>query len=416
MQRLVLVGGGHSHAIAILDFINCPLIDTQITLVTDVLQTPYSGMLPGYIAGFYSFRECHIDLCKLAAAANINILVAKALKLDTNNQQVICDNSQVIDYDFLSINIGSTPYISGIAGAVKYGTPVKPIPAFLSAWQELLGLWEECLKRESELTITIVGGGAGGVELALNMQQQLANIYWQQEQLSQQDNSFRQKHFKLGREFDFLNRKLKNKLKINLLHRQLDLLLHSNPRVGKYLQKLLRDRQIQLYLGERVDQVLPRNFNNDSSSYSLCCESGLQISSDRVFWVTNATAPAWLESSGVATNKTGFVTVNNYLQSISHPQIFAAGDIASMVNYQLPKAGVFAVRQGLPLAQNLRLFRQGQTLKPYQPQTNYLSLIGTGDRSAVAVYGKFAIAGIAGNWLWRWKDGIDRKFMSQFES
>ena len=405
MQKLVVVGGGHSHAIAILDFINSPLIDTQITLVTDVFQTPYSGMLPGHIAGFYSFQECHIDLCKLAAAANIDILIAKVLGLDVENQQVICDNSQVIPYDILSMNIGSTPYIHGIAGAETHGNPVKPIPAFLTAWQQLLSEWKDNLKKEKTLTITIVGGGAGGVELALNMQQQLANIYYQQG-YSQQNSSFNTKQFRTGQWFD----KLSNKLKINLLHRQPNLLPHTHPWIGKYLRQLLSDRQIQLYLGESVDQITPQAFDG----YNLDCESGLQISSDRVFWVTNAAPPAWIKSSGLATNETGFVAVNNYLQSISHPQIFAAGDIASMVNYQLPKAGVFAVRQGLPLAQNLRLSSQGQTLKPYQPQTRYLSLIGTGDRQAIAVYGKLAITGIAGGWLWKWKDGIDRKFMAQF--
>lgn len=411
MQKLVLVGGGHSHAIAMLDFINQPLVDTQIILITDVLQTPYSGMLPGHIAGFYSFQECHIDLCKLAAAAKIDILLAKVLRIDVDNQQVICDNFQAIPYDILSINIGSNPHLHAITGADKYGTPVKPIPAFLATWQQLIQEWEASQNRQENLTITIVGGGAGGVELALNIQQQLANIYWQKWRLSQPKKSLNTNQFKLDQVLD----KLGNKLRINLLHRQLDLLPQSHPWVGKYLQKLLSDRQIQLYLGESVDQIISQNSHGyDLHGYNLHCESGLQISSDRVFWVTNAVAPAWLKSSGLATNETGFIAVNNYLQSISHPQIFAAGDIASMVNYHVPKAGVFAVRQGLPLAQNLRLHSQGQILKPYQPQSRYLSLIGTGDRRALAVYGKFGIAGIAGGWLWNWKDGIDRKFMAQF--
>lgn len=409
MQKLVLVGGGHSHAIAILDFINSPLIDTQIILVTDVLQTPYSGMLPGHIAGFYSFQECHIDLCKLAAAANIDILIAKVLELDASNQQVICANSQVIDYDILSINIGSTPYLHGIVGAENYGTPVKPIPAFLSAWQELLESWEDCLKKDRDFTITIVGGGAGGVELALNMQQRLANIYYHYRH-SSENSSLHNQQLITGLEFNQLSKELSDKLRINLLHRQSNLLPHAHPSISKYLQKLLSDRYIQIYLKESVDQITPQG----ADGYNLDCESGLQISSDRVFWVTNAAPPAWIKSSGLATNETGFIAVNNYLQSISHSQIFAAGDIASMVNYQLPKAGVFAVRQGLPIARNLRLSSQGQTLKPYQPQSRYLSLIGTGDQKAIAVYGKLAIAGIAGGWLWHWKDAIDRKFMKQF--
>ena len=405
MQKLVLVGGGHSHAIAILSFINHPLKDTQITLITDVLYAPYSGMLPGHIAGVYNFEECHIDLCKLAAAAKIDIIVAKVLNLDVANQQVICNNSQIIPYDILSINIGSNPHLDTIIGAESYGTPVKPIPAFLKEWEQLIQQWKDNQNKQESLRITIVGGGAGGVELALNMQQQLTYIYWQNWRLLPK-KSLDTKQFRLEQVLD----KLDNRLKINLVHRQLDLLPQYNNWVKKYLHNLLSDRHIQLYLGESVQQIIPES----SSDYDLLCESGLKISSDRVFWVTNAAAPAWLKASGLATNETGFITVNNYLQSISHPQIFAVGDIASMVNYQLPKAGVFAVRQGLPLAQNLRLFTQGQTLKPYHPQAQYLSLIGTGNSHALAVYGKFGIAGVAGGLLWKWKDRIDRKFMAQF--
>ena len=408
MQKLVLVGGGHSHAIAMLNFLKQPLINTQIILVTDVLYAPYSGMLPGHIAGLYNFQECHIDLVKLATAAKIDILVAKVVKLDVGNQQIICDNSQVIAYDILSINIGSNPQVSTILGAESYGTPVKPIPAFLEAWEQLIQQWEDCQNKQESLTITIVGGGAGGVELALNMQQRLAYIYWQHWKLLQSTKSLDVKQFRLEQVLDELG----NRLKINLIHRQLDLLPQYNNWVKKYLYDLLSDRSIQLSLGESVQEII----SQDSGSYNLHCESGLKVSSDRVFWVTNAAAPGWLKDAGLATNESGFIAVNNYLQSISHPQIFAVGDIASMVNYKLPKAGVFAVRQGLPLAENLRLFSQGQTLKPYHPQAQYLSLIGTGDRKALAVYGKFGIAGVAGGLLWKWKDRIDRTFMAQFEN
>ncbi len=391
MRKLVLIGGGHSHAIALHYFIKQPLVNTQITLITDVLQAPYSGMLPGYIAGFYEHTECHIDLDKLARAAGIEIVVAGVTKLDANNQQLVCSNGQVFTYDLISINTGSTPDLSQIIGANNYGTPVKPVPQFLTAWQDILESWKHDQNNnqneESLLTITLVGGGAGGVELALNMQQQLVNIC-----------------------------KLKSKsgnhnLKINLIHRNLDLLPNYNQQVGKYLRNLLHDRGIEIYLGESVQEIVPKN----NAGYNLRCESGLEVLSDRVFWVTNAAAPAWVKTSGLATDRSGFIAVNNYLQSTSHPQVFAVGDIAAMVNYQLPKAGVFAVRQGLPLAHNLQRLTQGKSLQPYKPQTRYLGLIGTGDREAIAVYGNWGLyGGIFGSWLWRWKDGIDQKFMRQF--
>jgi pyridine nucleotide-disulfide oxidoreductase family protein len=396
MKKLVLVGGGHSHAIAIHSFINQPLVNTQIILITDVLQAPYSGMLPGYIAGFYDYPECHIDLDKLARVAGVEIVVAGVSHLDLDRQQITCSNGQVFSYDLLSINTGSTPDLSQILGANNYGTPVKPVPQFLTAWQDILEYWKEDQSEEKSLTITLVGGGAGGVELALNMQQKLANIY---KLKSKPEN---------------------HKLKINLIHRNPDLLPNYNQRIGKYLLKLLHDRGIEIHLGESVQKIVSKNIskNKDSNSlpsYNLHCESGLEVLSDRVFWVTNASAPVWVKNSGLATDRSGFIAVNNYLQSISHPQVFAVGDIAAMVNYQLPKAGVFAVRQGLPLAHNLQRLTQGKPLQPYKPQSRYLGLIGTGDQKALAVYGNWGLYGdIVGSWLWRWKDGIDQKFMRQF--
>lgn len=402
-QKMVLIGGGHSHAIAIREFIHQPPVNTQITLITDVVQATYSGMLPGYIAGYYSFEECHINLIRLAAAANIDILIAKVVGLDVDKQQVFCDNSQVISYDILSINIGSTPDRYTIAGADHCGTAVKPTRIFLAAWQELLQQWQDSQRRQDKTTITIVGGGAGGIELALNMHHRLGSILGQQSQTSQPSNSLSRKKFILEQ--------LGQKLKINLLHRQPELLPQDNPWVGSYVQKLLNDRQIQLYLGETVDRITPK----DSGSYNLHCQSGLELSSDRVFWVTNATTPSWIQASGLSTSQAGFIAVNTYLQSISHPQVFAAGDIASMVHYQLPKAGVFAVRQGKPLSINLRLGSQGQTLKPYHPQSHYLRLISTGDKKALAVYGNFGVGGrLVSPFLWCWKDWIDRQFLRQF--
>jgi selenide, water dikinase len=141
------------------------------------------------------------------------------------------------------------------------------------------------------------------------------------------------------------------------------------------------------------------------------CESGLLVECDRIFWVTQASAPNWLNASGIATNSQGFILVNDCLQSISHPHIFATGDIAAMANHSLPKAGVFAVRQGKPLFHNLHQIIIGNPLKPYHPQKQYLGLIGTGDGSAIASWGPW---GWHSPLLWDWKDWIDRRFMAQF--
>lgn len=148
------------------------------------------------------------------------------------------------------------------------------------------------------------------------------------------------------------------------------------------------------------------------TSEQVYCASGFNIKYDHVFWVTQATAPNWIQESQLATDAQGFILVEDTLQSISHPHIFAAGDIATMINYQRPKAGVFAVRQGKPLVANWRSILIGQPLQTYIPQSKYLALIGTGDYKAIA---SWDIWGWHSRFFWWLKDYIDRKFMNQFQ-
>ena len=366
VKELVLVGGGHSHAIALKLFGMNPLPGVRITLITDTSHTPYSGMLPGHVAGFYSFDETHIDLRRLARFAQAQLYRGKAVGLDLANHRVICENRPPVAFDYVSFDIGSTPAHISVPGAVEHAIAAKPVPQFLRAWNQLLHA------EQQTLTIGIVGGGAGGVELALNMQHHL-------HQIQPADN-----------------------LTVHLFHRGTRLLSEHTASVSRCLQQIFQQRAIALHLQESVSEVLPRK---------VICESGLAVECDWVFWVTQASAPDWIAASGVATDSKGFILVNDDLQSVSHPQVFAAGDIASMQHFSRPKAGVFAVRQGKPLFENLRRILLKKPLKSYTPQQWYLSLIGTGDRKAIATWGCFSWQS---SLLWRWKDYIDRQFMERF--
>lgn len=373
---LVLIGGGHSHAIALKQFGMSPLPGVRLTLISDVYHTPYSGMLPGYVAGLYDFDQCHIDLRLLAQFAQAQLIIDRAIALDLQNNRVMCAYHPPIAFDWLSIDIGSTPHTEDVPGAKEYAIPVKPIAHFLAGWDQLVADLE---RSPRPLRLGIVGGGTGGVELALNIHARLQRIY----QGARLPMSY---------------------LEMHLFHRGQDILETSSRWVRRQLQSQLVQRGIHLHLSEQVVEV---------QADRVRCQSGLTVECDRLFWVTQASAAPWIQSSGLATDAKGFIAINDYLQSTSHPQVFAAGDIATMTHHPRPKAGVFAVRQGKPLVENLRRAVQNQPLKPFAPQQRWLSLIGMGNRSALATRGAWGLG--PHSLIWQWKDRIDRRFMEQFE-
>ena len=386
MKDLVLIGGGHSHAIVLKMFGIKPLPGVRLTLISDVLYAPYSGMLPGHVAGFYNYDECHIDLRSIAKFAQCEIFVDRAIAIDLNKNRVICQIRPPVNFDCLSIDIGSTPATLSVPGAAEYAIPAKPVPEFLASWNQLVSARQN--HPEKLLKIAIVGGGAGGVELALNMQSRLQS-------------------------------------EIHLFHSGAELMPAHNKRVRRHLKQILINRGIKLHLMEKVSaieklemieiasdaQFLIPNSQFPIPHAQICCESGLELKCDRIFWVTQASAANWIGESGLATDSNGFMQVSDCLQSVSHPNVFGAGDIAAMVNYPRPKAGVFAVRQGKPLFENLQQFLLGKPLKPFAPQSQYLALIGTGNKRAIASRGNFMWESPL---LWYWKDWIDRKFMQSF--
>ena len=384
-QDLVLIGGGHSHAIALKKFGMSPMPGVKLTLITDVMHTPYSGMLPGYVAGLYSFDDCHIDLRPLAQFAQARLLHDRAVGLDLAQNRVLLANRPPIAFDLLSIDIGSTPAVSNIPGAKEHAIPVKPISQFLHYWDQLVADLSE--NRNQPMRLAIVGGGAGGVELALSVQAHLQRLY----QVAQPSTN------------------PATHLELHLFHRGDRLLPERSKSVSQQVEKILRDRGVQIHLGESVQAI---EAAPTQTTKLVRCASGLQVLCDRIFWVTQAAAAPWLKQSGLATDPKGFVQVNEMLRSVSHPQVFAAGDVATVVNHLRPKAGVFAVRQGKPLFENLSRVLQGKAPQPFVPQKQTLILLGTGDRKAIASRGSLGWG--ASSLLWRWKDWIDRQFMRQF--
>ncbi len=374
LRDIVLIGGGHSHVGVLKSFGMKPIAGVRLTLICTDLHTPYSGMLPGYVAGHYAFDEVHIDLLRLAQFAGARVYRDEVIGIDRAGQKVLCKNRPPVPYDQLSINIGSTPQLQGVPGASEFAVAVKPIRNFNDRWIALL---ERVKNHAGTTTIAVVGAGAGGVELLLAMQ------------------------FRLRNELAKLNRN-PDELKFHLLSASDSVLPTHNKGVREKFASTLAQRGVQVHLSSEVTKV---------ESGKLITSKGQALEADEIIWVTRAGGAAWLKQTGLALDKEGFIEVTDTLQSPTDPLIFAAGDIASMQNYRLEKAGVFAVRMGKPLTENLRRAVAGDALQPYSPQTSWLALISTGDKFAVA---SRSWLGFSGEWVWKWKNWIDQRFMRKF--
>lgn len=351
---LVLVGGGHSHVQVLKMLGMAPLDGVRVTVVAREAHTPYSGMLPGFVAGRYGWQDIHIDLGPLCRFAGARLIVGEVVGLDLDRNAVHCADHPSIRFDTLSINCGAAPQQFG-----PVGVPVKPIGRFLPHWREVRE------QARPGAGIVIAGGGAGGVELALAMRQVLPGG-----------------------------------IDIRIVSEQL------LPGHGAAAKRMLADELSKAGIGLSLSTVTV------TGEGALTLADGSTLAFDWLFWVTGVVAPDWVRDSALATDARGFARVDACLQSLSHPHVFAAGDAASLENQQRPKSGVVAVRAGPVLGANLRRVLSGRKPGRFRAQKRFLSLIGTGDGRAVASRSWLALRG---RWVWRWKDLIDRRFMRRYQ-
>ena len=373
VKDLVLVGGGHSHVTVLKQFGMHPMPGVRLTVICRDVHTPYSGMLPGFLAGHYAYDDIHIDLGPLSRFAGARLYHDEVIGLDLAKRIVHCRQHPDVSYDVLSINSGSTPGYVQVPGAEQVVVPVKPISNFVQRWEHLV---TRILAAQDAVRIGVVGAGAGGVELTLAMQ-------------------FRLRHAlrEAGRT---------DTVTYHLFSGSPDILPTHNRHVQAKLRRILTARGIQVHESCQVVEVYKDG---------LRCADGRMYELEEILWVTDAAAPPWLAEAGLAVDERGFVLVNAALQSVSHLDVFAAGDVAAVAPYPREKSGVIAVRQGKPLARNLRRALTGRALRPFVPQKKWLALISTGDQYAIASRGGWSVEG---RWVWRWKDWIDRRFMRAY--
>ena len=371
-KDIVLIGGGHAHAIVIKMWGMRPIPGVRLTLISSTVDTPYSGMLPGLVSGHYSFEQTHIDLFTLCSWAGVRFICAEVTNLKAEQKSIELHNRPNIEYDFVSINTGSTPNINQTPGAAQFATGVKPISQFYQKW---LSLKDKLASTQQPLKIALVGAGAGGFELLLAMHHRAKQL---------NANNSHEFHWIVSGK---------------------NVLVGHNQKVQQQAIELCKARNIKVHFNFNVAQVTAQSLISNSTQ-------ALTIPIDEVIWCTAASPAKWPEKAGLDITDHGFIAIDDQLRSTSHQDIFAVGDVATQIANPRPKAGVFAVRQGPVLFKNLRRAILQKPLLKHKPQQHFLSLLATGDKQAIASRGALFMKGAL---MWRYKNHIDIKFMDSLQ-
>jgi pyridine nucleotide-disulfide oxidoreductase family protein len=360
MKQLLLIGGGHAHVHVLRVLAENPFPGARVTLVSPFPQLVYSGMVPGFVAGHYALKDCVIPLTTLAARAHVKFIEAAAVGVDAATRSVHLADGQALSYDALSLDTGPVMDRDAIPGAREHALFVRPIEAFTRLWQALLDLAEQ-----RPLSVVVVGAGAAGCELAMALQHRFGA-----------------------------------RARVSLVTGGAPPLPAHPAGAQARVQRALK----------RCGVTLLEDQCSEITASHVVLARGMRLACDAPVLAIGGSAPAWLAASGLALDEQGFVATGPTLQSRSHPEVFAAGDVAVRSDAPHPRSGVYAVRAGPPLALNLRRFVGGGALEPYQPQRHALNLLACGERRAIASYAGWSAGG---RWVWWWKDRIDRAFVAR---
>ena len=371
LRHLVLLGGGHAH-IGVLRMLGMhPEPDLKVTLVSPSRETPYSGLLPGVVGGHSPEQDLYIDLGRLCQFAGADLVLATATAIDPGGSEIELRNRPNLAYDYLSIDVGIEPALTDLAEFDEALVPVKPIAGFMARFNLVYEQYR------GGGAFAIVGAGAAGLELAFALNHRLG--------IKAEKNGL-------------------PKPVLYLCQAAAELLPEAPPRLRAKAKNALAAQGIQFQPQFRAVR---------QGAGQLASASGAVLEVDQVFWATGAAPQAFLQNSDLAGTQSGYIAVNAQLQSISHPNVFAVGDAADMVEQARPKAGVYAVRQAPILFKNLVRMHRGQSLLRFKPQQRVLSLISLGEQTALGYKGPFWGWGRS---LWRLKRRIDYKFLDSFKN
>lgn len=371
--RILLVGAGHAHVEVLLRYAASPDPAVQLTLLTLSPFSQYSGMIPGVIAGQFAARESRVDAEALVRAAGGVLIVGRAIGLDLGSRRVVCDGAPPIDYDLLSLDIGAAPALPFAEQASCACIGTKPADTFI---QQIDMLVDRHVSRGGRSRVVIVGGGAAAIELSLALEERLTAV-------------------SRGPGGERASDQMKLICKSEVLAPGLSAAARSR------LQAILAARGIEIITGRAVTSV---------RAGTLSVEGLEDIVADEVILAIEVSAPAWLRTTGLPLDERGFIRINELLQVEGRREIFAAGDVAAFPTRDLPKSGVYAVRQGPVLHENIRRALSGEPLIKFSPQRRALYLVSTGRRRAIGSYGSFSFEG---KWVWLLKRWLDKRWVAR---
>jgi selenide,water dikinase len=368
---VVLLGVGHTNAHVLRMWRMAPLSDCRLTCISDHDWATYSGMLPGTLAGLYPSERMQIDLVRLCAATGARLIRSRVIGLDREARRLLFDDRPPIPYDVLSVGIGSLPRNGGLATRDDTLLTIKPMQTFLDRLQARLTVLAKPATQRP-LHLAVVGAGAGGVEICFCLP-----------------------HY-LRRNWPEL------RFDLRLIDRS-GVLNGAPARTAAAARRELAARGVELVLGREV---------RSAANGQVVLDDGTQLEVDAALWATTATAPPLLRRLGLATDDDGFLLTRGTLQTTSDDRVFAVGDSGTSAANRTPKAGVFAVRQGPVLWQNIQMLLKGEPCVEYLPQRGFLSLLATGDRRAILSYKGMTFHA---SWCWKLKDYIDSRFMNMYQ-
>ena len=360
-RTLALIGGGHAHVEVLRQLALNPPFEADVALFNPSPSVWYSGMLPGVIAGHYTANDAKVNLWALCQQARVRFFETSINSLSAENATLEAAHGERHHFDYASLDLGCVSHpIPTAPGA--YVVTVKPIEPLLAAITEFDSV------RASGLIVRVVGGGAAALEVALALAYR-----W---------------------------RGLKNR-RVSIV--TATRLLETFPRRVRTLAlRACRRDGVEVLENNPVEQIEPTRIR---------FTNGNTINTQLTVLATGYAPAALLANTDLALAADGSAIVTPTLQSLNHTHIFAAGDCAHLSNASVPKSGVYAVRQGPLLAANLLATLSGKPLNNYQHNPNALMLLSLGDKRAVASRNGISVGG---DWVWKWKDKIDREWMQKY--